>query len=120
MTTRPCCRGTLCCRPNKVKPTSLKRQPHLGTLRKGFESVVTGLEGQEVPTHKGLRTDPTVRIGRVWRGQNLERHVAAEAQIAGAEDFTHPALAQPLGDLVVRDLRAGHTNKRLVYAGVRQ
>ena len=35
----------------------------LGTLRKGFEIVVTGLEGQEVPTHKGLRTDPTVRIG---------------------------------------------------------
>ena len=35
----------------------------LGTLRKGFEVVVTGLDGQEVPTHKGLRTDPTVRIG---------------------------------------------------------
>lgn len=35
----------------------------LGTLRQGFEIVVTGLEGQEVPTHKGLRTDPTVRIG---------------------------------------------------------
>jgi hypothetical protein len=37
--------------------------PELGTLRKGFEIVVTGLEGQEVPTRKGLRTDPTVRIG---------------------------------------------------------
>ena len=37
--------------------------PELGTLRKGFEIVVTGLEGQDVPTHKGLRTDPTVRIG---------------------------------------------------------
>jgi hypothetical protein len=37
--------------------------PELGTLRKGFEVVVTGLEGQEVPTHKGLRSDPTVRIG---------------------------------------------------------
>ncbi len=35
----------------------------MGTLRKGFEVVVTGLEGQQVPTHKGIRTDPTVHIG---------------------------------------------------------
>jgi hypothetical protein len=35
----------------------------LGELRKGFEVVVTGLEGQKVPTHKGIRTDPTVHIG---------------------------------------------------------
>jgi hypothetical protein len=37
--------------------------PELGQLRKGFEVVVTGLEGQVVPTHKGIRTDPTVQIG---------------------------------------------------------
>ena len=37
--------------------------PEMGTLRKGFEVVVTGLEGQQVPTHKGIRTDPTVHIG---------------------------------------------------------
>lgn len=35
----------------------------LGNLRKGYEVVVTGLDGQTVPTHKGLRTDPTVNIG---------------------------------------------------------
>jgi hypothetical protein len=35
----------------------------LGELRPGYEVVVTGLEGQQVPTHKGIRTDPTVRIG---------------------------------------------------------
>jgi hypothetical protein len=37
--------------------------PEMGTLRKGFEVVVTSLEGQQVPTHKGIRTDPTVQIG---------------------------------------------------------
>ena len=37
--------------------------PELGELRPGYEVVVTGLEGQQVPTHKGIRTDPTVRIG---------------------------------------------------------
>ncbi|MGA9335262.1 MAG: hypothetical protein WBV39_13365 [Rudaea sp.] len=35
----------------------------LGDLRKGYEVVVTGLDGQKVPTHKGLRSDPTVLIG---------------------------------------------------------
>lgn len=35
----------------------------LGDLRKGYEVVVTGLDGQEVPTRKGIRTDPTVNIG---------------------------------------------------------
>lgn len=35
----------------------------LGELRPGYEVVVTALEGQQVPTHKGIRTDPTVHIG---------------------------------------------------------
>jgi hypothetical protein len=35
----------------------------LGTLRKGYEIVVTALDGQEIPTHKGIRKDPTVHIG---------------------------------------------------------
>lgn len=37
----------------------------LGDLRKGHEVVVTSLDGQEVPTRKGIRTDPTVNIGGV-------------------------------------------------------
>lgn len=37
----------------------------LGELRPGYEVVVTSLEGQQVPTHKGIRTDPTVRIGGI-------------------------------------------------------
>lgn len=39
--------------------------PRLGELRPGHEVVVTALEGQKVPTHKGIRTDPTVMIGGV-------------------------------------------------------
>jgi hypothetical protein len=46
-----------------VVPHSNDHTSELGALRKGYEVVVTGLEGQEVPTHKGIRTDPTVHIG---------------------------------------------------------
>lgn len=38
---------------------------HLGALYDEVEIVVTALEGQEIPTRKGIRTDPTVRIGGV-------------------------------------------------------
>ncbi|HET7065124.1 MAG TPA: hypothetical protein VFI49_12690 [Rudaea sp.] len=34
-----------------------------GRWRKRIRPVVTALEGQQVPTHKGIRTDPTVHIG---------------------------------------------------------
>lgn len=37
----------------------------IGELYDEVEIVVMGLEGQEVPTRKGIRTDPTVRIGGV-------------------------------------------------------
>lgn len=35
----------------------------LGAQRAPLELVITGLEGQSVPTRKSIRTDPTVRIG---------------------------------------------------------
>ncbi len=37
----------------------------LGALHEELEIVVTGLQGQQIPTRKGIRTDPTVRIGGV-------------------------------------------------------
>lgn len=38
---------------------------HLGALYQEIEIVITGLDGQSIPTRKGIRTDPTVRIGGV-------------------------------------------------------
>jgi hypothetical protein len=35
----------------------------LGAPRAPLELVITGLEGQAIPTRKVVRTDPTVRIG---------------------------------------------------------
>ena len=46
-----------------VVARSNEHTSELGTLRKGYEIVVTALDGQEVPTHKGIRSDPTVHIG---------------------------------------------------------
>jgi hypothetical protein len=37
----------------------------LGALREDMEMVVTPLDGQAIPTRKGIRTDPTVMIGGV-------------------------------------------------------
>jgi hypothetical protein len=41
------------------------RGASLGGLRDDMEMVVTPLEGQTIPTRKGIRTDPTVMIGGV-------------------------------------------------------
>ena len=46
-----------------IVPRANEHTAELGELRKGYEIVVTGLEGQQIPTHKGIRSDPTVRIG---------------------------------------------------------
>jgi hypothetical protein len=46
-----------------IVPRANEHTAELGDLRKGYEIVVTGLEGQQIPTHKGIRSDPTVRIG---------------------------------------------------------
>ena len=46
-----------------IVPRTNEHTAELGELRKGYEIVVTGLEGQQIPTHKGIRSDPTVRIG---------------------------------------------------------
>lgn len=46
-----------------IVPRANGHTAELGDLRKGYEIVVTGLEGQQIPTHKGIRSDPTVRIG---------------------------------------------------------
>jgi hypothetical protein len=46
-----------------IVPRVNEHTNELGNLRKGYEIVVTPLEGQEIPTHKGIRKDPTVRIG---------------------------------------------------------
>lgn len=37
----------------------------LGPARAPLDIIVYALEGQEIPTRKGIRTDPTVRIGGV-------------------------------------------------------
>ncbi len=39
--------------------------PRIGEPRAPLDLVVFALEGQEIPTRKGVRTDPTVRIGGV-------------------------------------------------------
>jgi hypothetical protein len=46
-----------------IVPRTNEYTAELGELRKGYEIVVTGLEGQQIPTHKGIRSDPTVKIG---------------------------------------------------------
>ncbi|HVF35980.1 MAG TPA: hypothetical protein VND91_11715 [Candidatus Saccharimonadia bacterium] len=50
---------------DKVRALANARTPALGESRSPLELVVYGLEGQQIPTTKGIRTDPTVRIGGV-------------------------------------------------------
>lgn len=66
-------RSTVCWRITEPVQSALQPQvvsndftaEHLGALYDELEIVVTGLEGQQIPTRKGIRTDPTVRIGGI-------------------------------------------------------
>lgn len=46
-----------------TEATANARTYLLGAPRAPLELVITGLEGQTIPTRKAIRTDPTVRIG---------------------------------------------------------
>ena len=48
-----------------VKMLPNARTGRLGEPRAPLDLIVFPLEGQEIPTRKGVRTDPTVRIGGV-------------------------------------------------------
>ncbi len=52
------------------------------------------------------------RIGRHRLGQELQRDVAAEAEILGAVDHAHAAGTQPIDDAVVRDNGTDHLELR--------
>ncbi|HRQ65968.1 MAG TPA: hypothetical protein PKZ76_14090 [Xanthomonadaceae bacterium] len=48
-----------------VVSANSRTESGLQGLREGVEMVVIPLQGQEIPTRKGVRTDPTVLIGGV-------------------------------------------------------
>lgn len=48
-----------------IRALSNEHTQRLGQPRAPLDIVVFALEGQEIPTTKGIRTDPTVRIGGV-------------------------------------------------------
>jgi hypothetical protein len=48
-----------------IRALSNEHTGRLGQPRAPLDIVVFALEGQEIPTKKGIRTDPTVRIGGV-------------------------------------------------------
>src|SRR6476469_8520860 len=61
----------------------------------------------ELPRGARLLLEPADASGvaRERSGDQLQRHVAAEALIAGAIDLAHPARAEPADDLVRPDPR---------------
>ena len=54
-----------------------------------------------------LEAAQPVGVGREGAGQDLDRHVARQARVAGAVDLAHSARAQESGDLVGPDLGSG-------------
>lgn len=70
-----------------IPTANVRTAAGLGTLRDELEIVVTGLEGQQIPTRKGIRTDPTVRIGGVPM-QTVVDVIDTEALPAGAYVMT--------------------------------
>jgi hypothetical protein len=54
-----------------------------------------------------LEAPHAVVILREFRGQNLDRHLAPDASVARAKDFTHTAGAERAGDLVRTEAGAG-------------
>ena len=54
-----------------------------------------------------LEAAQPVGVGREGGGQDLDRHIARQARVAGAVDLAHSSRAQERGDLVGPDLGSG-------------
>ena len=67
------------------------------------------VERREKP-RLAIEAGEPIGIPRVLVGQRLDRHLASELRVAGAEHLTHAAPAERRHDLVVRERPPDHAN----------
>jgi len=78
----------------------------------GFLQAIDGrdagmVEGGQDP-RLALETGQPLGILGKGLGQDLDRDLATELAVLGPVDLAHPALAELVGDVVVRQIRSDH------------